>query len=129
MLSLATALGGDHAGVVIDLSSGNSFPCEPRKDWVVRGKTGTVKTQWQGRRNSKARGPQGLKVINCQDHRGRSLDALPFHAVSQFDEEVAIKQPVEPDAFGACEGVVHVQHHIGGTDLWGAEEGVDEAAD
>ena len=37
VLSLATVPGGDQAGVVIDLSSGNSFPCEPRKDWQRHG--------------------------------------------------------------------------------------------
>ena len=46
------------------------------------GTTGTVKAQWQGRRNSKAPGPQGLKGVDCQDHRSRPLDALSFHALS-----------------------------------------------
>ena len=47
-----------------------------------KGTTGAVKAQWQGRRNSKAPGPQGLKGVDCQDHRSRPLDALSFHALS-----------------------------------------------
>ena len=64
------------------MRSMRSFKASMRASTPLNMVTIATNKPTKGRRNSKAPGPQGLKGVDCQDHRGRSVNDLSFHALS-----------------------------------------------